>query len=67
MALALPHHSDDSGHNKQEQPLTNQIALFLGILILASVGFDIWAFDGANLLFLGKKFLEFTEWIAFWR
>lgn len=47
--------------------MTNQIALFLGIVIVALIGFDIWMFDGVNLLFLAKKFMELTEWIAFWR
>lgn len=52
---------------QQEQPVTNKIAFFLGLAILAAVGFDFLVFDGTHLLFLGRKFLEFTEWLAFWR
>ena len=53
--------------NRQEQTVTNQIALILGILILGLVGADWLLADGSSLLFLSKKFLEFTEWVAFWR
>ncbi|WP_371169931.1 hypothetical protein [Aliiroseovarius sp. 2305UL8-7] len=47
--------------------MTNQIALYLGLLIVGLIGTDLIFFDGAALLFLSKKFLAFTEWIAFWR
>ncbi|UWQ13458.1 hypothetical protein K3556_10925 [Aliiroseovarius sp. M344] len=47
--------------------MTNQIALVLGILILVLVGADLLLADGSSLVFLSKKFLEFTEWLAFWR
>ncbi|GHE92316.1 hypothetical protein GCM10016455_10430 [Aliiroseovarius zhejiangensis] len=47
--------------------MTNQIALSLGILIVGLIGADLLLADGASLLFLSRKFLEFTEWIAFWR
>ncbi|MDA5093934.1 hypothetical protein O2N63_07520 [Aliiroseovarius sp. KMU-50] len=47
--------------------MTDKIALYLGIVIVALIGFDYLVFDGAELLFLAKKFAEFSEWIAFWR
>ncbi|MCK0138234.1 hypothetical protein [Aliiroseovarius sp. F47248L] len=47
--------------------MTNQIALTLGILIVGLIGADLLFADGHTVLFLSKKFLEFTEWIAFWR
>ncbi|MDE9451789.1 hypothetical protein J3R80_15050 [Aliiroseovarius sp. Z3] len=47
--------------------MTNQIALTLGILIVGLIGADLLLADGRTLLFLSRKFLEFTEWIAFWR
>ncbi|MCK8464814.1 hypothetical protein [Aliiroseovarius sp. S1339] len=47
--------------------MTNQIALILGILILVLIGGDLLLADGTNLVFLSKKFLDFTEWMAFWR
>ncbi|MBT2130760.1 hypothetical protein [Aliiroseovarius lamellibrachiae] len=47
--------------------MTNPIAIFLGIVIVAFFGLDFTLFDGENSLFLAKKFTEFTEWLAFWR
>ncbi|SDN87992.1 hypothetical protein SAMN05216196_102420 [Lutimaribacter pacificus] len=47
--------------------MTNQIAIGLGLSILAAIGIDAFACDGANLLFLAKKGLELIEWLAFWR
>ncbi|SEW07994.1 hypothetical protein SAMN05444851_1275 [Aliiroseovarius sediminilitoris] len=47
--------------------MTNQIALTLGILIVGLIAADLLFAEGGSLLFLSKKFLEFTEWIAFWR
>ncbi|WP_203564892.1 hypothetical protein [Aliiroseovarius sp. PrR006] len=47
--------------------MTNQLAIILGAVILLLVGLDIVVWGGENLLFLAKKFLELTEWVAFWR
>ena len=47
--------------------MTNQIALVLGLLILAALGFDNFWLDGSNTLFLARKFVDMLEWIAFWR
>lgn len=47
--------------------MTNQLAIVLGAVIVILAGLDIFIWDGAYLLFLSKKFLELTEWIAFWR
>ncbi|WP_421704543.1 glyceraldehyde-3-phosphate dehydrogenase [Aliiroseovarius sp.] len=47
--------------------MTNQIALVLAILVIAFFGTDFLIMDGSMSLFLGKKMLEFTEWLAFWR
>lgn len=47
--------------------MTNQIALSLAAVILICLGVDLFVFDFANSLFLGRKFLELTEWMAFWR
>ena len=41
--------------NRQEQSVTNQIALILGILILVLIGGDLLLADGTNLVFLSKK------------
>jgi len=47
--------------------MTNRLAIILGLIIVAAIAFDAIRFDGANLLFLGKKFAELIEWLAFWR
>ena len=47
--------------------MTNTIALYLGLVILAAIGLDLVANDGAALLFLARKFVVLVEWVAFWR
>ncbi len=47
--------------------MSNSLALVLGLIILGSVLTDVVLFDAEHLVFLGKKFLAFTEWLAFWR
>lgn len=47
--------------------MTNQIAVWLGVLILGGIMVDYAFFGTEHLLFLGKKFYEFLEWLAFWR
>jgi hypothetical protein len=46
--------------------MTNQIALYLGLLILAGVGLDLLANEGTALTFLARKFLDLIEWVDFW-
>jgi hypothetical protein len=47
--------------------MTNTIALYLGLAILAGIGLDLVANDGAALLFLARKFIVLVEWVVFWR
>jgi len=47
--------------------MTNPIAIVLGILITIGFVADLILTGGSNLLFLAKKFADFTEWMAFWR
>ena len=47
--------------------MTNTIAIFLGLLVVAGIAADIYYTDAATLLFLATKFTDFTDWIAFWR
>lgn len=47
--------------------MTNRIALVLALMIIAALAIDIFVYGSAHMIFLGKKFLEFLEWIAFWR
>ena len=47
--------------------MTNRLALILAILILGTIAADLLVFGWDLHVFLGKKFLEFTEYLAFWR
>jgi hypothetical protein len=49
------------------RPMTNTIAVLLGLFLVALLGFDYLQYDGANALFLSRKFVELIEWMAFWR
>lgn len=47
--------------------MTNPIAVVLVLIILSGLGADLVFNDGAATLVLVRKFVEFIEWIAFWR
>ena len=47
--------------------MTNPIAIALGLIIIGMFGLDIMLNAGDGSLFLAKKFMDFTEWLAFWR
>ncbi len=47
--------------------MTNSIAIGLGLLIAGLIALDLLFFEAENLVFLGKKFFDLIEWIAFWR
>ena len=47
--------------------MTNRIAIALGLFVVAVFAVDALAFDGGLPVFVGKKGLEFLDWIAFWR
>jgi hypothetical protein len=47
--------------------MTNTIALWLIILIVALLGFDYFQYDAANTVFLLRRSLALIEWVAFWR
>jgi Na+/H+ antiporter NhaD/arsenite permease-like protein len=47
--------------------LTNPIALVLGLVLIAAIGADLLANDGAALMFAMRKFLDLLDWVVFWR
>ncbi|MDF0597422.1 hypothetical protein [Psychromarinibacter halotolerans] len=47
--------------------MTNTIAIVLGLLLVAFFAYDGLQMDWAMTVFLGRKGLEFVEWLAFWR
>ena len=52
---------------QERHTMTNRIAIVLGITLLFLLIVDIVFFGATNLVFLGKKFFELIEWLAFWR
>ncbi len=47
--------------------MTHRIFVALALLVLAALAVDFFGFGGAATLFLVRKFMEFSDWIAFWR
>ncbi|WP_296763149.1 hypothetical protein [Sediminimonas sp.] len=47
--------------------MTDRIALFLGLVIVLCLVLDATLWEWENTLFLGRKFAELIEWVAFWR
>ncbi|MGX0879021.1 hypothetical protein ACSSV4_003728 [Roseovarius sp. MBR-154] len=47
--------------------MTNRIAIILGLIIVAGLAFDMFRNDSAGVVFLGRKFIGFVEFVAFWR
>ena len=47
--------------------MTNQLAIILGVMILAALVVDMILFGTDHIVFLGKKMDELIEWMAFWR
>lgn len=47
--------------------MTNRIAIWLGLVVVALLIADRLWLGGAGLLFLARKFDSLIEWLAFWR
>ena len=47
--------------------MTTRIAIFLGLLILAGIGYDWAVTDLSGTLFLARKLMDLIEYLAFWR
>lgn len=47
--------------------MTNQLAIILGIFLIAALALDVTVYGKEHMVFLGKKLFELIEWIAFWR
>jgi hypothetical protein len=46
--------------------LTNTIAIWLGLVIVAAIIGDLALNGGVALQFLARKFIDLIEWVAFW-
>lgn len=47
--------------------MTHRIFLGLAGLVLLALAVDGVAFHGGAFLFLARKFIDLSNWIAFWR
>ncbi|WIY24951.1 hypothetical protein [Parasedimentitalea psychrophila] len=47
--------------------MTTKISIVLGLIIIASLVADIALFGTVHVVFLGKRFYELIDWVAFWR
>ncbi|MFD2739839.1 hypothetical protein ACFSUD_09685 [Sulfitobacter aestuarii] len=47
--------------------MTNLIALILGLVIVGALALDGLIYGSEHFVYLGKKFFELIEWMAFWR
>lgn len=47
--------------------MTNRIAVYLGLFIVALIVLDITMNEGDRVIFLMKKFWDLIEYSAFWR
>ncbi|MFL4471466.1 hypothetical protein ACERZ8_16880 [Tateyamaria armeniaca] len=47
--------------------MTNRGAVILGLLIIGAIALDVMIYGSEHLVFLGKKFTDMLEWMAFWR
>ncbi|MEM8979830.1 MAG: hypothetical protein AAGD04_10120 [Pseudomonadota bacterium] len=47
--------------------MTNKLALYLGLTVVALLIVDAVFFGMSNSKFLARRFLELIEWLAFWR
>jgi hypothetical protein len=46
--------------------MTNTIALYLGLVVLAAVGLDIFLNEARSLVFLVQKLIGVIEYVEFW-
>jgi hypothetical protein len=47
--------------------VTDKVAIGLAAVILTLAVGDVLAFGSDHLLFLGTKFVDFIDYLAFWR
>ncbi len=47
--------------------MTNSLAIWLVLIILAAFGVDYVLFDFSASIFLGRKGVDLLQWLAFWR
>ena len=46
--------------------MTNTIALWIGLVLVAAIIADLALNGGSAMMFLARKFLDLIEWVDFW-
>lgn len=46
--------------------MTNRLAIWIGLIVVAALATDIWLYGSEHLLFLGRKLFVLLDWLAFW-
>lgn len=59
-------HSKRGGRPLSGVALTNTIAVWIGLILLAGILADFALNGGSALMFLARKFLDLIEWVDFW-
>jgi hypothetical protein len=60
-------HSNPGPGGPWRAVLTNRIAVWIGLVLLALGIADFALNGGSAVTFLVRKFLDLIEWVAFWR
>lgn len=47
--------------------MSDRVTIIFALCIIGAVIADVVIMGGANVIFLGRKLIELTEYIAFWR
>ena len=47
--------------------MTNRLAIFLALIVICVIAADLLYFGWDLHIFLGRKFMELIEYLAFWR
>ena len=47
--------------------MTNKLAIWLGLILIAAIVIDVLTYGPVHMVFLGKKMFELLDWVAFWR
>ena len=47
--------------------MTNGLSVFLGVIIMGALAYDAFANDWQGFMFMMRRFVDLTEYLAFWR
>jgi hypothetical protein len=56
-----------AGGQQTRGGMTDRIAFWLGLAIVAGLGLDLALVGTGHLLLIGARFIDFIDYLAFWR